>query len=61
MPFMVGAAVGAVLNRRDTRRLAARIRADLRKIQVPWEELEQQPPLDQPAEPLKMRDLPGEL
>ena len=61
MPFMVGAAVGAVMNRRDTRRLAARVRTDLRKIQVPWEELEQQPPLDQPAKPLNMRDLPEEL
>ncbi|MFH7339019.1 hypothetical protein [Streptomyces sp. KHY 26] len=58
MPFMVGAAVGAVLNRRDTRRLAARVRADLRRIQVPWEELEQLPPLEQPAEPLRLRDLP---
>lgn len=58
MPFMVGAVVGAVLNRRDTRRLAARVRADLRKIQVPWEELEQLPPLEQPAEPLRLRDLP---
>ncbi|MEV7505133.1 hypothetical protein [Streptomyces sp. NPDC093018] len=55
MPFMVGAAVGAVLNRRDTRRLAARVRADLRKIQVPWEELEQLPPLEQPAKPLRLR------
>ncbi|CAL2070859.1 conserved protein of unknown function [Streptomyces murinus] len=57
MPFMVGAAVGAVLNRRDTRRLAARVRADLRKIQVPWEELEQLPPLEQPAKPLRLRGL----
>ncbi|CAM5247262.1 hypothetical protein SVIOM342S_04064 [Streptomyces violaceorubidus] len=34
MPFMVGAAEGAVMNRRDTRKLAARIRTDLRKSQV---------------------------
>ncbi|MQY38408.1 hypothetical protein SRB17_64210 [Streptomyces sp. RB17] len=61
MPFMVGAAVGAVLNRRDTKRLAARIRADLRKIQVPWEELAELPPLEEPAEPLQLRDLPEEL
>lgn len=60
MPFMVGAAVGAVVNRRDTRRLAARIRADLRAIQVPWDELEQLPPLEKPAEPLDLRDLPEE-
>ncbi|WP_208898315.1 hypothetical protein [Streptomyces incarnatus] len=61
MPFMVGAAVGAVINRRDTRRLAARVRADLRRIQVPWEELKELPPLEEPAEPLNLRDLPEEL
>ncbi|MDO0925342.1 hypothetical protein QQY24_07885 [Streptomyces sp. TG1A-8] len=60
MPFMVGAAVGAVMNRRDTRRLAARIRADLRKIQVPWRELPALPPLEKPADPLRMDGLPGE-
>ncbi|WP_043266554.1 hypothetical protein [Streptomyces sp. CT34] len=38
-PFLVGAAVGAFLNRRDTARLAARIRADLRRRQVPWDAL----------------------
>ncbi|MER6028195.1 hypothetical protein [Streptomyces sp. NPDC001851] len=61
MPFMVGAAVGAVLNRRDTRRLATRVRADLRKIQVPWDDLPELPALEQPADPLKLRDLPEEL
>ncbi|MBL1108626.1 hypothetical protein JK361_29265 [Streptomyces sp. 5-8] len=61
MPFMVGAAVGAVMNRRDTRKLAAQIRADLRKIQVAWDELPELPPLEKPAEPLPMRDLPKEL
>ncbi|MER6567713.1 hypothetical protein ABT288_16375 [Streptomyces sp. NPDC001093] len=61
MPFMVGAAVGAVMNRRDTKRLAAHVRADLRKIQVPWDELPELPPLEEPAEPLKLRDLPEEL
>ncbi|MES4887484.1 hypothetical protein [Streptomyces sp. NPDC096012] len=60
-PFMVGAAVGAVMNRRDTRRLAARIRADLRDIQVPWDELPELPPLEEPAEPLTMREPPGGL
>ncbi|MEV5878890.1 hypothetical protein AB0L75_32650 [Streptomyces sp. NPDC052101] len=60
MPFMVGAAVGAVMNRRDTKKLAARIRTDLRKIQVPWDELEELPPLEMPAEPLKVRDFPEE-
>ena len=29
-PFMVGAAVGAVLNRRDTKKLAGHVREDLR-------------------------------
>ncbi|MDT3399998.1 hypothetical protein RKE29_25785 [Streptomyces sp. B1866] len=38
-PLMVGAAVGAVLNRRDTLRLARRIREDLRTRQVPWDAL----------------------
>lgn len=41
-PFMVGAAVGALINRRDTRRLAQKIRRDLRAKQVPWDAL---PPL----------------
>ncbi|WTG54715.1 EcsC family protein [Actinacidiphila glaucinigra] len=35
-PFMVGAAVGAVMNRRDTKKLAEQIRKDLRARQVPW-------------------------
>ncbi|MET9220012.1 hypothetical protein ACIOC1_30565 [Streptomyces sp. NPDC088197] len=38
-PFMIGAAVGAVMNRRDTRKLAQRIRHDLRAAQLPWPEL----------------------
>lgn len=38
-PFMVGAAVGAVMNRHDTARLARRVRDDLRKSQVPWDAL----------------------
>ncbi|MET9830432.1 hypothetical protein ABZ078_14170 [Streptomyces sp. NPDC006385] len=57
MPFMVGATVGALMNRRDTKKLAARIRADLRKVQVPWEELPQQPPLERPAQPLRIEDV----
>ncbi|WP_181802766.1 hypothetical protein [Streptomyces shenzhenensis] len=61
MPFMVGAAVGAVMNRRDTRKLAARIRADLRKVQVPWEALPELPPLEEPAEPLPIAELPEEF
>ncbi len=39
-PFMIGATVGAVLNRRDTRRLAQRVRTDLRQRQVPWDLLD---------------------
>ncbi|GAA3845288.1 hypothetical protein GCM10022403_091520 [Streptomyces coacervatus] len=56
MPFMVGAAVGAVMNRRDTRKLAERIRKDLRKIQVPWDALPELPPLEAPEQPLELGD-----
>ncbi|GGN36312.1 hypothetical protein GCM10012285_09970 [Streptomyces kronopolitis] len=38
-PFMIGAAVGAFMNRRDTGKLAERIRKDLRAHQVPWDAL----------------------
>ncbi|CAG6397515.1 hypothetical protein [Actinacidiphila cocklensis] len=38
-PFMIGAAVGAVMNRRDTRKLAERVRRDLRATQFPWPDL----------------------
>ncbi|MFF4954850.1 hypothetical protein [Streptomyces chattanoogensis] len=38
-PFLVGAAVGAFMNRRDTGRLAEKIRTDLRSRQVPWDAL----------------------
>ncbi|MFE2443429.1 hypothetical protein ACWDHW_17245 [Streptomyces melanosporofaciens] len=37
MPFMVGATVGAAMNRRDTKRLARKVRKDLRAKQVPWD------------------------
>ncbi|MDQ1035706.1 hypothetical protein QFZ75_002122 [Streptomyces sp. V3I8] len=60
MPFMVGAAVGAAMNRRDTRKLADRVRKDLREVQVPWDALPALPPLERPADPLDMGDLPGE-
>lgn len=39
-PFMIGATVGAVLNRRDTGRLAQRVRADLRQRQIPWDAMD---------------------
>ncbi|MFF7333690.1 hypothetical protein ACIQU5_12765 [Streptomyces sp. NPDC090306] len=60
MPFMVGAAVGAVMNRRDTKKLAARIRKDLRKLQVPWDALPALPPLEAPADPLSIEGVPPE-
>lgn len=59
IPFMVGAAVGATMNRRDTRKLAERVRKDLRKRQIPWDQLPQLPPLERPRRLRK--GLPGEL
>ncbi|MFD9250160.1 hypothetical protein [Streptomyces bottropensis] len=61
MPFLVGAVVGAVMNHRDTKRVAERIRKDLRRTQVPWEALPELPPLDKPADPLTVGELPEEL
>ncbi|MER7464651.1 hypothetical protein [Streptomyces sp. NPDC097981] len=52
LPFMVGAAVGAVMNHRDTRKLAEKVRADLRSRAVAWDSLPQLPRLEQPSEPL---------
>ncbi|MEU9233160.1 hypothetical protein [Streptomyces subrutilus] len=52
MPFMIGAAVGAVMNRRDTRKLAEKVRADLRARAVPWDALPPLAPLEQPSQPL---------
>lgn len=51
MPFMVGAAVGAVMNRRDTRKLAEKVRGDLRRRAVDWEALNSLPPLERPVQP----------
>ena len=51
IPFMIGAAVGASMNRRDTRKLAERVRKDLREKQVPWDRLPELPPLEQPDRP----------
>ncbi|MFH8626516.1 hypothetical protein ACH4A8_32310 [Streptomyces vietnamensis] len=53
-PFMVGAAVGAVMNRRDTRKLAAHIRKDLRARQISWDALSELPPLEQPENPKEL-------
>lgn len=61
MPFLVGATVGAVMNRRDTAKLAGRIRTDLRRIQVPWEALPALPALERPVDALEMARLPEEL
>ncbi|MFD9428928.1 MULTISPECIES: hypothetical protein [unclassified Streptomyces] len=58
IPFMVGAAVGAVMNRRDTKKLAERVRNDLRKQRVDWDRLTELPPLEQPAHPA---ELPGTI
>ncbi|MEV3855007.1 hypothetical protein AB0J38_11850 [Streptomyces sp. NPDC050095] len=54
MPFLVGAAVGAAMNRRDTKKLAERVRGDLRRFQVPWDALPDLPPLDAPKDPLEL-------
>ncbi|MFI1397131.1 hypothetical protein [Streptomyces sp. NPDC020681] len=61
MPFLVGAAVGAVMNRRDTRKLADRVRKDMRRRQVPWDALPSLPPLEQPQKPLDTGQGPQEL
>lgn len=52
-PFMIGAAVGAVMNRRDTRKLAHKVRDDLRETARPWPPLPavQQPTLPGPTRP----------
>lgn len=54
LPFMIGATVGAVMNRRDTKKLAERIRSDLRTRQVPWDALPALPPLEQPENPKEL-------
>ncbi|HET6355055.1 hypothetical protein [Streptomyces sp.] len=61
IPFMIGAAVGAVMNRRDTKKVADRIRKDLRSRQIPWDALPTLPPLEQPEDPLEALRAPREL
>ncbi|MEU0135782.1 hypothetical protein ABZ172_17400 [Streptomyces sp. NPDC006296] len=51
IPFMIGAVVGAVMNRRDTAKLADRVRGDLRRQGIPWDRLPELPPLEQPVRP----------
>ncbi|MGW6285069.1 hypothetical protein [Streptomyces sp. NPDC055107] len=58
IPFMIGAAVGATMNRRDTRKLADRVRNDLRKDRIPWDRLPALPALEQPLDPA---ELPKEI
>ncbi|WP_046494420.1 hypothetical protein [Streptomyces odonnellii] len=55
VPFMIGAAVGAMMNRRDTKKVAEHVRKDLRTRQIPWDALPELPPLERPEE------LPAEL
>ncbi|MET9495106.1 hypothetical protein [Streptomyces sp. NPDC006552] len=56
MPFLVGAAVGAAMNRRDTKKLAERVRKDLRRLQVPWDALPELPALPVPKDALEIED-----
>jgi hypothetical protein len=42
-PFLIGASVGALMNRRDTRKLAARVRRDLRATQRDWQDASEPP------------------
>ena len=49
------------MNHRDTRKLAQRIRKDLRKIQVPWDALPELPPLERPVDPLTMDEIRREI
>ncbi|WKX73023.1 hypothetical protein [Streptomyces sp. XD-27] len=44
-PYMIGAVVGATTNRRETRKLAEKIRKDLRARQLTWEALPSLEPL----------------
>nr|WP_244176850.1 hypothetical protein [Streptomyces albus] len=54
VPFMIGAAAGAVMNRRETAALAAKIRRDLRRRQVPWDQLPPGPD-PQPGSPKSLQ------
>ncbi|WP_410535997.1 hypothetical protein [Streptomyces sp. KL2] len=60
-PFMIGAAVGALMNRRDTRKLAETIRDDLRRRQIPWDAvpLEDRPGKVIPSQPTRAPDEDG--
>lgn len=52
-PFMVGATVGAVLNRRETTKVAGKVRAGLRNRQVPWDAPSAPPPVQGPETPVQ--------
>lgn len=60
-PFMIGAAVGALMNRRDTRKLAEKIRGDLRQRRIPWDAipLEDRPGKIIPSQPRSAPDEDG--
>ncbi|MEV6105078.1 hypothetical protein AB0M28_10230 [Streptomyces sp. NPDC051940] len=60
IPFLVGAAAGAIMNRRDTHRLAERVRADLRPRQLPWGALPSAEDGDLTAVPLQGGAVPLE-
>jgi hypothetical protein len=58
-PFLIGAAIGGAVNRRDTHRLAERIRADLRRRAVAWDETGTPPPDPADSPRPDGRELPG--
>ncbi|MBQ0985533.1 hypothetical protein KBZ10_13630 [Streptomyces sp. F63] len=58
VPFMIGAAAGAVMNRRETAALAAKVRRDLRRRQVPWDQLPPGPD-PEPGNPESLRGPDG--
>nr|WP_240979270.1 hypothetical protein [Streptomyces sp. HNM0574] len=59
-PFMIGAVVGAVMNRRDTKKVAEKIRDDLRSRAVAWDALPEtaHEPLDPAPAPSRRKGLP---
>ncbi|MEU8351840.1 hypothetical protein [Streptomyces sp. NPDC048845] len=60
IPFMVGAAAGALMNRRETRKLAEKVRKDLRRRQVPWDSLPAAPEPEL-GSPKELQQRPGPL
>lgn len=58
IPFMIGASVGAFMNRRDTWKLADKVRKDLRTKQVPWGALPDSAPAARTDDEAAERPLP---